>query len=386
MKILQVAETCSGGVGRHVRSLCKGLVARGHQLTLAYSPYRTDEAFRQFVTDQRDEIKLISLEVGRTISLTSDLQSIIKLMRFIKSEGQFDVIHGHSSKGGAIARITGRLSQIPTVYTPNGLVMSSPEFSRLEAAVFTMIERILGHLATSRFIVVSEDERELVRGLRLVPRKRITLVQNAIDDEDFENLSGEDLVGSSLDEKPLVFGSTMRFTPEKAPGLLVEAFVRLSEALPQVPMQLMIAGDGKLFDETKEQVEASGVSHKISLLGWRSNVGALLREFDIFVLSSLYEGLSYSLLEAMAAKLPIVSTSVPGMRETISRVPGNVLVPVGDPEALAQGMRKIATVAESESLRQSLQRIGQANHDYVRVRFRQSDATRRTLEVYRCLR
>jgi len=362
------------------------LISEGHRLTVAYSPYRTDEAFRRFMTDRRNEIKLFPLKVGRKISPVSDLRGISKLMHFIRSEEPFDVIHGHSSKGGAIARVAGRVLGIPTVYTPHGLVVSAPEFSGMEAAVFTAIERILGHMATSKFIAVSEDERELVRKLKLVPSKRIALVQNGITDWDLENLSGKDFARGGLDEKPLTFGSTMRFTSEKAPGHLVEAFVRLSGALPQVPMRLVIAGDGKLFDETKEQIDACGVSDKVSLLGWRSDVGGLLREFDVFVLSSLYEGLSYSLLEAMAAKLPIVSTSVPGIRETISRIPGNILVPVGDPEALACGMRKVATPAEGESLRRSLRRIGQANHDYVRARFRQSNATRHTLEVYRCLR
>src|SRR5829696_2840908 len=165
MKILHVAETCSGGVGRHVRSLCEGLISEGHRLTVAYSPYRTDEAFGRVLFARQDEIKLFPLKVGRKISPVSDLRGIFKLMRVIRAEGPFDVIHGHSSKGGAIARVAGRMLGIPTVYTPHGLVVSSPEFSRMEAAIFTAIERILGHMATSKFIAVSQDERELVRKL-----------------------------------------------------------------------------------------------------------------------------------------------------------------------------------------------------------------------------
>src|SRR5215207_6935901 len=114
MKILHVAETCSGGVGRHVCRLCEGLISEGHRLTVAYSPYRTDEAFRRFITDRQDEIKLFPLKVGRKISPVSDLRGIFKLMRLIRSEEPFDVIHGHSSKGGTIARVAGRVLGIPT--------------------------------------------------------------------------------------------------------------------------------------------------------------------------------------------------------------------------------------------------------------------------------
>ena len=121
------------------------------------------------------------------------------------------------------------------------------------------------------------------------------------------------------------------------------------------------------------------------LLGWRADIREVLREFDVFVLSSLFEGGPYVIMEAMAAQLPIVSTEVFGTRETVAQIPGNVLVPVGDPKALARGMQQMATLTAPGSLRRSLQSIGQANHDYAYERFRQSVTTRRTLEVYRAL-
>ena len=90
-------------------------------------------------------------------------------------------------------------------------------------------------------------------------------------------------------------------------------------------------------------------------------------------------------MEAMAARLPIVSTDVFGVRGTLSKVPGNILVPTGNPDALAEGMKRIATLAEPKSLRESLQEIGRANRDYVRTRFSQVETTRHTIELYRSL-
>jgi len=384
MKILEVVEACGAGVGRHVRGLCHDLIALNHQLTVAYAPHRADEMFKEFISDYRDRIHFVQLKVGRGISPVSDLRAIIRLLRLIKGEGPFDIIHGHSSKGGALARIAGRCIGTPTVYTPNGLIMASLEISRVEANVYTLIEYILGHWATSKIIAVSQGECELILRLRLAREDRVAIVENGIDDQDFEYFS-EGFNREDTNHRPLTFGSIMRFTPQKAPGHLIEAFARLVEMSPSVPVRLVVAGDGELFAEAEKQVAATGLEEKVSLLGWRTDVREVLRELDVFVISSLYEGLSYGTIEAMAAKLPVVSTDVFGTKETVARVPGNILVPVGDPQALARGMYRLTIPTEIGSVRRSLQRIGQANHDYVRARLRQSELTRRTLEIYRAL-
>ena len=382
MNILEVIEAWDGGAGRHLRSLCEGLVAEGHRVTVVYSPYRTSQTYRQFMLERQNELRCVSLKIRREISPASDLRGVAQLLRLIKMEGPFDIVHGHSSKGGAISRIAGRLSGVPTVYTPHGLVVHYPQTSRAKAITYTLVERVLGHWATSRIIAVSEGERELFLRLKLVPKERITVIENCIEEKDFEYFP-EATSYKDLSQKPLTFGSIMRFSAEKAPGGLIEAFMRLSNALPQVPVRLVIAGDGELFDKAQGQVEASGLGEKISLLGWRTDIKEVLRELDVFVVSSFCEaGLSYSTMEAMAAKLPIISTNVFGMKEALSQVPGNIVIPAGDPDALANGMRQMATLTDPESLRQSLQKIGQANHDYVWAHFKQNENTRRTLRVY----
>jgi glycosyltransferase involved in cell wall biosynthesis len=264
------------------------------------------------------------------------------------------------------------------------MIMASPEISRAKAIVYTLVELILGRWATSRLIAVSDDERKFILKLKLSRENRVTVIENGLTDQDFECFTD----GSScedLSEKPLTFGTIMRFSPQKAPRLLIEGFIRLVEMLPQIPVRLMLAGDGELLPEAKRMVEASGWGEHISFLGWRTDTKDVLRKLDVFVLSSLYEGFSYTVLEAMAAKLPVVSTDVFGTKETISQVPGNILVPAGNPDALAEGMKEMATLSELRSLRQSLRRIGEANHNYVRAHFRQRESTRRTFKAYQAL-
>jgi glycosyltransferase involved in cell wall biosynthesis len=189
VNVLEVTGICGGGLGRHVRGLCEDLLLQGHRVTLVYTPHDIDQALQQFASDRQKEIGFIPLDIRREVSPVSDIRAIDALMRLIRLEGPFDVIHGHSAKGGVIARIAGRFSGVPTVYTPNALIMSSPEISRLQATVYTLIERALGHRATSRIIAVSEEERELILELKLVPNERVVLIENGIDDEDIEYFS-----------------------------------------------------------------------------------------------------------------------------------------------------------------------------------------------------
>lgn len=386
VKVLQVVEACTAGVGRHVRGLCEDLTAQGHQVTVAYAPYRADAAFEKFIMVHRNEIDFVPLKLRREISPESDLASLGRLLRLMWHKGPFDVVHGHSSKGGAIARLAGRLFGLPTVYTPHGLNMASPSVARAKLAANALVERILGYGATSKIISVSEGEREFILKLKLTPQQRVCLINNGVDVRDLDYFSKHRVARGAIDEKPLTFGSVMRFSPPKTPGHLVEAFDRLCTAMPYLPMRLSIAGDGELLAGIRRQVRERGLNEKVSLLGWRTDVNKLMLGFDMFVLSSLSEGGSYTVLDAMAAGLPVVSTKVFGTKETIAQVPGNVLVPAGDPDTLARGMQRMANLVLGRSPRRALEQIGQANRDYVRSHFTQSDSTRRTLEVYRHLR
>lgn len=385
LNILQVVGVCGGGLSRHVRNLCQELASQGNRLTVAYAPHDVDTAFQTFVAQWGGKIRFVPLEVRREISPLQDLKAVMRLRRLIREAGPFDLVHGHSAKGGAIARVAGYLAGVPTLYTPHALIMSSPEAFGGKRVLYTAIERVLGRLATAKMIAVSEDERRFILDLNLVSADRVALVENGIEDRDFEYFSsGTGFSRASVAEDPLTFGTTMRLSAQKAPDLLVAAFQRVSEELPGLPMRLVIAGDGELLDDVARQVEANGLDGKVSLLGWQTDVRETLLDLDVFVVSSLYEaGLSYSTMEAMAARLPVVSTDVFGAKSTLSALPGNVVVPKGDPEALARGMKTVATLADTASLRQALQRAGQRNREYVRTHFDKRRLARRTLEIYR---
>jgi NAD(P)-dependent dehydrogenase (short-subunit alcohol dehydrogenase family) len=101
MNILQVVEATGAGVGRHVRGLCQDLFAQGQQVTVAYAPHRMEEAFKRFVVDRRKEVHFVPMDIRRNVFPLSDLLAVARLLRLIKHEGPFDVIHGQSSRSCA---------------------------------------------------------------------------------------------------------------------------------------------------------------------------------------------------------------------------------------------------------------------------------------------
>ncbi|UCC75620.1 MAG: glycosyltransferase [Anaerolineales bacterium] len=145
-----------------------------------------------------------------------------------------------------------------------------------------------------------------------------------------------------------------RFSPQKNHRLLIQAFAVASEELPG--MQLWLVGDGHLRVPTEELVSSCRMQRRILFLGERTDVPALLSESDMFVLSSDYEGVPLSVLEAMAAGRPVVSTNVGGIPEIVDHGVTGLLVPPGEPQALAQA---ILLLARNPELRCQMGQAGQ---------------------------
>lgn len=130
-----------------------------------------------------------------------------------------------------------------------------------------------------------------------------------------------------------------RFAAEKNHLLLIQAFARAIKDYPN--MQLWLVGDGELRGKVEATVMEKGLQEKVSFLGIRSDIPQLLAKSDLFVLSSDYEGVPLTILEAMAAGKPVVATAVGGVPELVEEVKTGILVPPRDPEALAQAILRL---------------------------------------------
>ncbi len=165
-----------------------------------------------------------------------------------------------------------------------------------------------------------------------IPRDRLRMVRGGIDPSAIVSAVPTDPVSLGLNpEVPIVLWAG-RLDPAKGVANLIEA---IAEVVKIHPVQLVLAGDGKLKSVLCQLIEKLELSSIVHMLGMRQDVPSLLKMADIFAFPSLTEGLPNALLEAMAAGCPIVTTDVPGCCDLIQRGETGLIVPYGDIDALA---------------------------------------------------
>jgi sugar transferase (PEP-CTERM/EpsH1 system associated) len=277
-----------------------------------------------------------------------DYPLFIRLARLLRRE-KIDIVHCHNSGPLVYGTVAARLARAAgVVYTAHGRYSSS----RLGKVMFRR-----GGLV-DRVVCVSEDARQIaIEKGGLAPSRVETLI-NGVDMDRFADR------GEPPPELPVgkpSIGIVARLTAVKDHQNLFRAFAGLLPSYPEA--RLFVVGDGELRAELENDVKGLGISANVNFLGNRSDVPHLLAGFDLFVLSSYSEGLSITLLEAMAAGLPIVATDVGGNPEVVEHGITGKIVPVRDPGALTDAFKwMIEHPAEAG-------KMGERGHDRVQRDF-----------------
>jgi len=198
-----------------------------------------------------------------------------------------------------------------------------------------------------RYVPLSAELEAYLRREVGIPARKIARICNGVDTARFTPAAGPSdrvwLAGAPFDPAGrTVIGTIGRMEPVKDPLLLVRAFAALVATLPQgrERLALVMVGDGRLYADARSALAAAGLADIAWLPGARSDVAAALRSFDLFVLPSLAEGISNTILEAMASGLPVVATAVGGNEELIAPGVTGALVPRADAEAMAAALRR----------------------------------------------
>ncbi len=198
------------------------------------------------------------------------------------------------------------------------------------------------------YVALSKDLGDYLGSKVGVPASRLTQVINGVD------LSRFDAAGAGrtpLQGCPFnnghyfVVGTVGRMQTVKAQPVLARAFVRALELAPALrqSLRLVMVGDGPLRDEAQQVLDAAGVAQLAWLPGERADVPDVMRALDGFVLPSLAEGISNTILEAMASALPVLATRVGGNAELVAEAETGEIVPAGDVEALAAALVRLST-------------------------------------------
>ena len=188
-------------------------------------------------------------------------------------------------------------------------------------------------------VAIAEEVRNSIQKLYGYPNP--PLIPNGIPTDEYApdpNKRAQWRQAHGIETHATIVTHVGRFAPPKNHALLIEAFARVRTS---APLYLLLVGGGELENTVREQVAALGLESRVRFLGIRADVADILRASDAFVLSSRWEGNPMSVMEAMAAGLPVVSTAVGGVPELVREGETGLLVPSEDTGALAQAIQAL---------------------------------------------
>jgi glycosyltransferase involved in cell wall biosynthesis len=307
-------------VGTYVAMLLPELVERFDVVVAAYARGALREA------SLAAGARYVALShLRRPINPFRDLLAVAELVGVCRRERP-DIIHLNSPKAALIGRLAGALARVPVrIVSVHGWSFSVPGIPR--AAVWA--DRLVRPLATAT-ICVSEYDREVGIAAGMCAREHTVVIHNGIDARTF------DVSDHGRRNVPVV-ASVGRLAPQKDPETLIRALAMLDPN----SYSAVVAGSGPNADSVAAQIERLGLTDSVELLGTRDDVAQILGSADVFVLSSIYECLPISVLEAMAAGLPVVATDVGGVPELVVDGETGFIVGSRDPEALANALAKL---------------------------------------------
>ncbi|MBD3162427.1 MAG: glycosyltransferase, partial [Candidatus Eisenbacteria bacterium] len=277
------------------------------------------------------------------------------------------LLHTHGGTAGFTGRLAARRLGVRSVHTYHGLHYL--HFRGVRRMLYETADRLLAP-GTERIVCVAESDLRLARRHRLVVEGRAAVVHNGIDPTPFAALPRR---ARGEGTGPVV-GTIGRLHRQKGHRDLVEAAVRVLEEEPSC--RFTIVGEGEERGALEREIAAAGLGERFSLPGATHDATAALADFDLFVLPSLWEGLPLTLLEAMAAGLPVIASDVDGIPEAVSEGKDGLLVPPRDPAALARAILGLLRDPDRAA------RLGAAARRTVETRFTLDRMVRETERVY----
>lgn len=302
----------------------------------------------------------------------SDPRTALFLARVIRRNG-FLVVDAHNVQSqfwGFWATKFTRARLIATIHSAYRLEHGGS----LKGGLYEAVLRLM-NIGGTRFIAVSEAVETYLRQTG-IPAERITLIHNSLR-LSVEGVTPAPNLRASLGwgDDAFVVVVVARLEPVKGITYLLDALKTASAGHPQ--LRLLIVGDGRERAALETQVQSLGLNAIVHFTGFREDVPSLLAQSNAFCLPSLSEGLPYALLEATAHRLPLLVSRVGGMASLLKDGRTAMLVPPGDADALAEGLRQLADNPGRAAV------LGAAAYALVNEKFNPDEMIRRVLAVYR---
>jgi glycosyltransferase involved in cell wall biosynthesis len=276
------------------------------------------------------------------------ISTVLAMAKRLRAD-RADLIHGHNPGVHHYAALAARLAGVPVCLNTRHSVTTSKGLPYQER-YFRWVKPFTSHV-----VFVCDFVRRGLEPKLGYPPEKCSVILNGISLAPFLSHPA-----SPASRRPRIrFGTIGRLVPAKGHAILIDAFARVCQAAPGA--ELSIYGYGDLQEQLQSQIARLGLADRARLEGRTEDSAATLQDFDVFVFSSVNEGLPLVILEAMAAGLPIITTDVGGIPEVLPK--GSAwLCPPGDPEALATAMLRAIKCADLPERGETARRLAAANY------------------------
>jgi glycosyltransferase involved in cell wall biosynthesis len=359
MRVLTlITRSERGGAQVHVLDLIRELQESAQPILVCGDEgFLTDEARKLGV-----EVHILP-ELVHPIRPLQDLRAALATVRLIRRI-QPDVIHAHTAKAGLIGRLAGMLTRTPSVYTVHSWSFVGSN-SALVRSIAIWIERAM-RTCGGTVIEVSHSNFELARKMRVVNAKGHVVIWNGVPDTE--------RCAQHEDRADVRLLMAARFVEQKDQSTLLRALAGVEGR-----WQLTLAGDGPTRRKIEQLAHELGLQNRVQFVGDVPHVEQLMADSDIFVLSTCYESLPLTIIEAMRTALPVVATNVGGIPELVSDGVNGFLTPFGDPSGLREALLRMIDSREERI------RLGRNGRKRYERDFRVSTMLGNVLSLYRDL-
>lgn len=340
-KILHITQAL-GGIKSHIQYIFEYCNCENIEFILI-APY--DEELDFFC--KKLVIKYYTIKWNRNFNLFYDLRALLQIIKIIKAVKPF-LIHSHSAKGGFIGRLSARVCSIKAIYTPNGLAYLS--FTGFRRIVYYLLEYIAKSW-TYKVVAVSYSEANRAYLELGYNYEKVCVIPNSIN-----------IKSQNPRKYPTVhnIGMIARLTYQKNPLMFLRIANKIIQKYNSISFSILGAGlHDHLAKEVYTYIKTHKLEDKIIILPWGNNNTSeeFLKNTDIFLMTSAFEGLPYSLIEAMLEGIPCVVSKVDGNSDVIQNNENGFSC-----LSIDEYCEKLSLLIQDENLRRF---IGQNGREYI---------------------
>lgn len=357
IRILRVVSRLNiGGPSLNVKYLTEGINNEKFQTKIISGAVSPNEGDMSYITQFKDNIRINVPELQREINFYKDFLALIKIIKIVFSY-QPDIIHSHTSKAGTLARCAATVFNLFSkqktivIHTYHGHVLAG-YFSTLKSYFVNRIEKSLAKV-TDAIIAISQTQKwELTVKYNLATPEKVHIINLGFDLTRFLDVKGKLRTELGVRKDTLLIGIVGRLVPIKNHWLFLNSAKLIKEKYTDKSIRFIIIGDGELRSRLEDYARKIDIINEVIFYGWEKEIEKIYADLDILVLTSNNEGTPVSIIESMAASVPVVTTGVGGVKDLLGRIENSsfkrddflicergILCPKGNAEAVANGVQ-----------------------------------------------